>query len=110
MLVPTVYGPAGAVAVIFRSAAAPVVVVMFAVVPELVPSSAVTVWIVPEVLLVVKATEATPEPFVLLVAEAKLPPAPVLDQVTTRPEVDTVLLFASASWALIVTAVPATGE
>ena len=38
-----------------------------------------------------------------------MPPVPVFDQLTVRPLVVTGLSFASASWAVIVTAVPATG-
>ena len=71
---------------------------MLALVPVLAaPSVAVTVWIVPAAVLVVKLTVAMPLALVVLVAVAKLPPTPVLDQVTTMPEVDTGLLLASAS-------------
>ena len=89
--------------------ATPGTVVKLLVVPLYVPSSAVTVCDVPETVEVVKLTVATPEPLVVEVPDAKLPPAPVFDQVTVRPLVETGLLLASASWAVIVTAVPATG-
>ena len=59
-------------------------------------------------MLVVKVTVATPLPAVVLVGEEKLPPL-VLLQVTTFPAVVTGVPPASASWAVIVTAVPASG-
>jgi hypothetical protein len=46
---------------------------------------------------------------VVLLLNANEPPAPVLVQATTRPAVATTLLFPSTNWALIVTALPATG-
>ena len=46
---------------------------------------------------------------VVLVVAANAPPTPVLLHVTTLPDVDTALLFRSASRALIVTALPDTG-
>ena len=74
-------------------AAGPATVVMLALVPVLAaPSVAVTVWIVPAVVSVVKLTVAMPLALVVLVAVAKLPPTPVLDQVTTMPEVDRVVV------------------
>ena len=57
----------------------------------------------------VKLTVARPAALVVLVPVAKEPPEPVLDQVTTRPDVETGLPYVSVSWALIVTAVPAIG-
>jgi hypothetical protein len=50
-----------------------------------------------------------PLALVVLVGEANDPPL-VLDQVTTLPEVETALLFASESCAVMVTLLPATGE
>src|SRR5438876_850384 len=85
---------------------------MLALVPVrgvLASSVAVTVWTVPARVLVVKLTVAMPLALVRLVPEAKLPPAPVFVQVTVSPALETGLLLASASWALIVTALPATG-
>ena len=54
-------------------------------------------------------TVATPEASVVDVAAEKEPPAPVFDHVTTRPLVGMSLFNASASCAVIVTEVPATG-
>ncbi len=93
--------------VLGRRPAGTVVIVLE--VPLCVPSSPVTVWVVPAVVEVVKLTVAMPEPLVVEVAEPKMPPAPVFDQLTVRPLVETALLLASASWAVIVTALPATG-
>ncbi len=90
-------------------AAAPGTVVKPLVVPLWEPSSPVTVWVVPATVEVVKLTVATPEPLVVEVGEPNEPPAPVFDQVTVRPLVETALLLASASCAVIVTALPATG-
>jgi hypothetical protein len=73
-------------------------------------SVAVTVWTVPATVEVVNETVAMPLAFVSELALAKEPPAPVFDQVTLRPDVDTALPFASASCALIVTAAPATAD
>ena len=58
-----------------------------------------TVWIgVPAAVPFLRAvTVAMPLALVVLVPVAELPPTPVLDQVTTMPEVDTGLLLASAS-------------
>jgi hypothetical protein len=90
--------------------AAPATVVMVALVPVRAPASvAVTVVAVPPAVLVVNTTVAMPLPFVVLVAVANDPPEPDLVQVMTAPVVATGLLFTSASWALIVTPVPATG-
>ncbi len=58
--------------------------------------------------LVVNETVATPLAFVVL-PPGSVPPVPVLVQVTVRPDVLTGLPYVSASWALMVTAVPATG-
>ena len=68
----------------------------------------VTVCAVPEVVLVVNVTVATPLPFVVDVALPNEPPF-VLDHVTTLPDVPTTLLLASASCAVIVTLAPAIG-
>jgi hypothetical protein len=59
-------------------------------------------------MLVVKVTVAAPLPFVVLFGDENEPPAAEL-HVTVRPGVLTGLLFASTSWAVIVTPVPATG-
>jgi hypothetical protein len=59
--------------------------------------------------VVVKSTVAMPLLEVVLVEVANEPPDPLLLQVTTRPEIETTLLFTSTSWAVIVTASPATG-
>ena len=90
-------------------AAAPGTVVIALVVPLLAPSSPVTVWVVPATVEVVKLTVAMPEPLVVEVGEPNEPPVPVFDQVTVRPLVETALLLTSASCAVIVTALPATG-
>ena len=58
---------------------------------------------------VVNVTVATPLKLVVLVPEENEPPAPVLLQVTTLPAMGTGKPPASASCAVIVTAVPATG-
>lgn len=79
-----------------------------AVVPVLPPVAPVTVCAVPDVVAVVKLTVAMPLALVVDVAALKLPP-PVLDHVTTCPLVATALSFASASWAVMVTVLPATG-
>ena len=90
-------------------AAPPATVVMTGLVPVLPsPSVAVTVCSVPATVLVVKLTVATPLPSVALVGEEKLPPF-VLFHVTTVPGIATGLSLASASWAVIVTLLPATG-
>jgi hypothetical protein len=88
--------------------ATPTTVVKVLVVPVVPPVVPVAVCAVPAVVLVVNETVATPLAFVVDVAVPKVPP-PVLDHVTTWPAVDTALLFASASCAVIVTAAPATG-
>jgi hypothetical protein len=85
------------------------VTVMFVLVPVKPPPVAVTVWIVPVVELVVNVTVAMPLAFVVLVAVEKEPPF-VLDHVTTIPDTGTALLKLSASWAVMVTAEPGTGE
>lgn len=91
-------------------APAPATVVIAALVPvRLVLSKPVTVCAVPEVVLVVNVTVATPLLFVRDVAALKLPPF-ALDHVTVLPDVPTELLLASASWAVIVTPAPATGD
>src|SRR5919206_591894 len=56
-----------------------------------------------------RATVAMPLASVKLVGLAKLPPVPVLLQVTVLPAVLTALPLASANWAEIVTLLPATG-
>jgi len=78
------------------------VVVNVGLVPEAEPSSACTVCAVSATELTVKSTVATPLAFVVLEPAASEPP-PVLDQVTVRPAVETGLLLASASCAVIVT-------
>jgi hypothetical protein len=85
-------------------------VVNAALVPvRLEPSVAVTVWTTGgAAALVVNVTVAMPEPSVVLVGEENVPPL-VLLQVTTMPDVATGLSFASASCAVTVTSVPATG-
>ena len=60
-------------------------------------------------MLVVNNTVAIPLPSVVLVELAKDPFVPVLLQVITLPGILTGLPYASASWAVMVTAVPATG-
>ena len=90
-------------------AATPGTVVIALVVPLRVPSSPVTVWAVPATVEVVKLTVATPEPLVVELGEPREPPAPVFDQLTVRPLVETALPLVSASWAVIVTELPATG-
>jgi hypothetical protein len=91
-------------------AAVPATVVMPGLVPvNAVLSVAVTVCTVPTVVLVVNTTVATPLPFVVLVGLPNDPPTPVLLHVTTLPNVETTLLFASINCAVIVTPVPATG-
>jgi len=82
-----------------------VVTVTFPVLP---PVVAVITCAVPVVALVVKLIVATPAPSVFDVAALKFPPF-VADQVTTWPDVDTALLLASASCAVIVTVLPAAG-
>ena len=57
--------------------------VIFVLVPAKPPPVAVTVWMVPVVELTVNVTVAMPLAFVVLVADEKEPPVPVLDQVTT---------------------------
>ena len=52
---------------------------------------------VPVVVPTVNVTVATPLALVVLVADEKEPPLPVLDQVTTRPAVGTAAFAASAS-------------
>lgn len=88
--------------------AVPAAVVNADVVPVMPPVAPVAVCAVPDVVLVVNETVATPLPLVVDVAEPKLPPL-VLDQVTVLPAVATELLLASASWAVIVTLPPAVG-
>lgn len=94
--------------------AAPTAVVILPLVPviELV-SVAVTVCTVAAVALVVNVTVAMPLALVVLVALEKNPSVapvpPVFVHVTTRPDVLTALLFASASCAVIVTFEPAVG-
>jgi len=93
--------------------AVPAVVVMFPLVPVrligLLLSVAVTVYTVPATVPVVNETVATPLTLVVLVPDENEPPLPVLLHVTILPAVDTGLLLASASCAVIVTALPAAG-
>jgi len=84
-------------------------VVMFVLVPVKAPDVAVTVWTVPFVELTVNVTVAIPLAFVVLVAVEKEPPVPVLDHVTTRPDVATAVPAEFASWAVMVTPLPGTG-
>ena len=63
----------------------------------------------PAVVPVVKVTVAIPLPLVRLVGVPNDPPLPILPQVTVIPGVVTGALPESASWALIVTPVPAIG-
>ena len=77
--------------------AAPAMVVMLEVVPVRVLASVpVTVCTVPATVPVVNVTVAIPLELVVLVAVPNEPPL-VLDQVTTLPDVETALLFASAN-------------
>jgi hypothetical protein len=71
------------------------------------PSTAVKEYVTPAVVPVVNVTVATPLAFVVLVAEAKEPPAPVLDQVTTCPERFSGAPFASTTCAVTVIGAPA---
>jgi hypothetical protein len=82
--------------------------VIFELVPVKPPPVAVTVWTTAVVVLTVNVTVAMPLAFVVLVAEEKVPP-PVLDQVTTRPDVAIAVPAAVASCAVMVTAAPGTG-
>ncbi len=72
------------------------------------PSVPVTVCTVPAPVSVVKTTVATPLASVVLVAVANYPPL-VLLQFTISPAVLTALLLTSASCAVMVTSLPATG-
>ena len=90
--------------------AVPGIVVMVVLVPvKEAPSVPVTVVAVPATVCVVKTTVAVPLPLVLLVAVANDPFASDLVQVTVRPDVLTALPLTSASCAVMVTPVPATG-
>ena len=90
--------------------ATPGTVVIVAVVPvRLLPSVPVTVVAVAEAVCVVNTTVAIPLAFVVEVAVANVPLPFDLDQVTVKPAVETALLLASASWAVIVTSEPAAG-
>src|SRR5205823_13607425 len=86
--------------------AEPAVVVIALVDPVLPPVVPVTTWLVAAAVLVVKTTVATPPLFVNDVAVANDPPF-VLDHVTVWFDVDTELLLASASCAVMVTVLPA---
>ena len=77
--------------------AVPATVVIVPEVPEIAEVVAVTVVAVPETVCVVNTMVATPLPLVVEVAEAKLPLASDLVQVTVCPEVATGLLLASAN-------------
>ena len=79
-------------------------VTIAALLPLIAPLVAVTTWLVPPVVLVVKATVATPL-VVVDVVDANDPPF-VDVQVTVCPEVVTALSFASTSFAVIVTVLP----
>ena len=59
--------------------------------------------------LVVKVTVAMPLELVLLDVTLSDPPDPVLDQLTVLPEIRRAFPLESASWAEMVTPVPATG-
>ena len=59
---------------------------------------------------VVNVTVAVPLAFVVDVAAEKEPLAFDFVHVTTRPASETLLPFASRSWAVMVTFAPATGE
>src|SRR5204862_3493809 len=76
--------------------------------PEIPPVVAVTVC-VPTVLLVVNVICATPAASVLTGFAPTNEPPPVLLNVTALPAVAIELLLASASWARIVTELPAIG-
>jgi hypothetical protein len=90
--------------------AAPTTVVMVVDVPVMLALSVpVTVVAVPATVCVVKLTVAVPVPFVVDVAVANDPFGFDLLHVTTRPARETLLLFASRSCAVIVTAAPAIG-
>ena len=92
-------------------AAAPETVVIAGVVPVRLPASvAVTVVAVAAAVCVVNSTVANPLASVVLVALAKAPFRSDLLQVKTTPALVTGLLFTSASWAVMVTALPAAGE
>lgn len=85
-------------------AAGPTIVSTFPLVPvRALPSVAVKVYVMPAVVFVVNETVATPLPFVVDVAVANDPPAPVLLHVTVTPDVVTGLPAASASCAETVT-------
>ncbi|CAM3868889.1 hypothetical protein AQAU111925_10600 [Aquirufa aurantiipilula] len=86
------------------------VVVIVGDVPVIAEVVAVIVVDVDATVCVVNTTVAIPLPLVVEVAEAKLPLAFDLVQVTVCPEVLTGLLFASANCAEIVTVLPETGE
>jgi hypothetical protein len=88
---------------------APAIVAMLLLVPiRLLASVPVKLYVTPAFVLVVKALLATPFALVGLVGDAKNPPSPVLDQVTTAPPVATALPYVSVSCAVIVTVAPAT--
>jgi hypothetical protein len=91
-------------------AAEPAIVVIGGLVPvRQKPSVAVTVYCVPAVVPVVNVTVAMPRAFVVLVAELNDPPVPVLLQVTLMRGMKKGQGLRCASFALMVTAVPATG-
>lgn len=91
--------------------AVPATVVIVALVPVTGPVDvAVTVVAVPATVWVVNVIVAIPLAFVLDVPAEKEPFALDFVHVTVTPFVATALLLASASWALIVTLLPATGE
>lgn len=92
-------------------AGAPATLTTVPLVPvRLLASVPVKLYVTPATVPVVKATTAIPLEFVVVVAEANEPPAPVLVHVTTAPLVATALPLASASCAETVTAAPATGD
>ena len=97
------------VVIVITAAFAIALTVIFELVPVKPPPVAVTVWTVPVVALTVNVTVAMPLAFVVLVADEKEPPVPVLDQVTTTPDVAIAVPAEFASWAVIVTAAPGTG-
>jgi hypothetical protein len=86
----------------------PAIETIVAEVPVDAPSVAVTVQD-PTAAGVVNVTLATPLPFVDDVLDENEPPPQLFDQVAVWPEAETELPFTSASCAVIVTLLPATG-
>ncbi len=93
-------------------AGGPATVVTAGLVPVLVDGLVlvtVNVYVLPLVLLVVYVAVTMPLAFVVVPLVRHLPPVPVLLQVTLIPEVATALPYWSASCAVMVIRVPATG-